>query len=139
MCGHYLIDPVACIPTAGWEKGQVENQVGLVRERFFTPRLWVRSYEELNARLLDRAIDYARAHVIPSSGAHRVRGVRGGAAEPRPISCKGLSDRSRTPGLHRIAPVHPGEQVTHLRRHDRDDAGGWRRPQKPPPRSCRRT
>jgi hypothetical protein len=23
----------------GWEKGQVENQVGLVRERFFTPRL----------------------------------------------------------------------------------------------------
>ena len=39
MCGHYLVDPVACTPASGWEKGQVENQVGLVRERFFTPRL----------------------------------------------------------------------------------------------------
>jgi transposase len=37
MCGHYLVEPVACTPASGWEKGQVENQVGLVRERFFTP------------------------------------------------------------------------------------------------------
>src|SRR5690242_21348135 len=37
MCAHHLVDPVACTPAAGWEKGQVENQVGLVRERFFTP------------------------------------------------------------------------------------------------------
>jgi transposase len=35
MCSHYLVDPVACTPASGWEKGQVENQVGLVRERFF--------------------------------------------------------------------------------------------------------
>ncbi len=41
MCSHYLVDPVACTPASGWEKGQVENQVGLVRERFFTPRLGV--------------------------------------------------------------------------------------------------
>ena len=34
MCSHYLVDPVACTPASGWEKGQVENQVGLVRERF---------------------------------------------------------------------------------------------------------
>ena len=26
---HYLIDPVACTPASGREKGQVENQVGL--------------------------------------------------------------------------------------------------------------
>jgi transposase len=36
MCSHHLVDPVACTPASGWEKGQVENQVGLVRERFFT-------------------------------------------------------------------------------------------------------
>jgi transposase len=60
MCGHYLVDPVACTPASGWEKGQVENQVGLVRERFFTPRLRVKSYDELNAVLLDKAIAYAR-------------------------------------------------------------------------------
>src|ERR1700686_4964573 len=65
MCGHYLVDPVACTPASGWEKGQVENQVGLVRERFFTPRLRVTSYEELNAWLLDRCVAYAKAHKHP--------------------------------------------------------------------------
>jgi len=48
MCAHHLVEPVACTPAAGWEKGQVENQVGLVRERFFTPRLRVKNYDELN-------------------------------------------------------------------------------------------
>jgi transposase len=62
MCGHYLVEPTACTPAAGWEKGQVENQVGLVRERFFTPRLRMKSYAELNAWLLDQCIAYARAH-----------------------------------------------------------------------------
>jgi transposase len=65
MCSHYLVEPVACNPASGWEKGQVENQVGLVRERFFTPRLRVKSYDELNARLLDHCIAYARAHRHP--------------------------------------------------------------------------
>jgi transposase len=65
MCSHYLIEPVACTPASGWEKGQVENQVGLVRERFFTPRLRVKSYEELNAWLMDQAIAYAKAHRHP--------------------------------------------------------------------------
>jgi transposase len=65
MCGHYLVDPVACTPAAGWEKGQVENQVGVVRERFFTPRLRVKSYDELNAWLLDHCIAYAKAHRHP--------------------------------------------------------------------------
>jgi len=65
MCSHYLVEPVACTPSSGWEKGQVENQVGLVRERFFTPRLRVRSFEELNAWLLDRCVAHARAHPHP--------------------------------------------------------------------------
>jgi transposase len=49
MCSHYLVDPVTCNPASGWEKGQVENQVGTVRQRFFAPRVKVKSYEELNA------------------------------------------------------------------------------------------
>ena len=65
MCSHYLVEPVACTPAAGWEKGQVENQVGLVRERFFTPRLRFKSYEELNAWLLDNCIAYAKAQRHP--------------------------------------------------------------------------
>ncbi len=65
MCSHHLVEPVACTPASGWEKGQVENQVGLVRERFFAPRLRVRSYEELNALLLDRCVAHARANRHP--------------------------------------------------------------------------
>src|SRR6187399_761152 len=65
MCSHYLVHPVACTPASGWEKGQVENQVGLVRERFFTPRLRVKSLEELNVWLLDKCIAYAKAHRHP--------------------------------------------------------------------------
>ena len=65
MCSHYLVDPVACTPASGWEKGQVENQVGLVRERFFAPRLRVKSYDELNDLLLDRCVAHAKAHRHP--------------------------------------------------------------------------
>src|SRR6187402_2859168 len=65
MCSHYLVEPVACTPASGWEKGQVENQVGLVRERFFTPRLRFKNLDELNAWLLDRCIAYAKAHRHP--------------------------------------------------------------------------
>ena len=44
MCSHYLVEPVACTPASGWEKGQVENQVGNVREWFFTPRVRIPIY-----------------------------------------------------------------------------------------------
>jgi hypothetical protein len=62
MCSHYLVEPTACTPASGWEKGQVENQVGLVRKRFFTPRLRFKNYDELNAWLTDRCVSWAKAH-----------------------------------------------------------------------------
>jgi hypothetical protein len=65
MCGHYLVEPVACTPASGWEKGQVENQVGTVRQRFFAPRVRVKSYDELNAWLLDRCVAWAKAQPHP--------------------------------------------------------------------------
>jgi transposase len=65
MCSHYLVDPVACTPASGWEKGQVENQVGLVRERFFTPRLRFKTYDEMNAWLLDKCVAHAKVHRHP--------------------------------------------------------------------------
>jgi len=60
MCSHHLVEPVACSPGAGWEKGQVESQVKLSRQRFFTPRLRVADYDELNALLRDRV----QAHAV---------------------------------------------------------------------------
>ncbi|ETW10806.1 integrase catalytic subunit, partial [Roseivivax marinus] len=65
MCGHYLVDPVACTPASGWEKGQVENQVGVVRRRFFVPRPRFKSYAELNAWLEDRCVAWAKSHPHP--------------------------------------------------------------------------
>ena len=31
MSRHYLVDPVACTPASGWEKGPLETQVGEIR------------------------------------------------------------------------------------------------------------
>ncbi len=65
LMSHHLVEPTACTPAAGWEKGQVENQVGTMRERLFTPRLKFKSYDELNAWLLDRCVAYARTQAHP--------------------------------------------------------------------------
>jgi transposase len=65
MCSHYLIEPTACTPAAGWEKGQVENQVGVVRQRFFSPRPQVKTLEELNRQLEDQCLAYAHANRHP--------------------------------------------------------------------------
>ena len=65
MCGHYLVEPVACTPASGWEKGQVENQVGVIRRRLFVPRPRFKSYAELNAWLEDRCVAWAKAHPHP--------------------------------------------------------------------------
>ena len=48
LASHYLFEPVACTPAAGWEKGQVENQVKVVRNRIFVKRRRFADLEELN-------------------------------------------------------------------------------------------
>ena len=97
MCGHYLVEPVACTPASGWEKGQVENQVGLVRERFFTPRLRFKSYDELNAWLLDKCVAYAKAHRHPEIADKTVWEV---FEEERP---KLVPLRGRFDGFHAVS------------------------------------
>ena len=42
MASRYMIEPTACSPAAGWEKGQVEHQVQTARRRFFQPPLHIR-------------------------------------------------------------------------------------------------
>ena len=59
MCSHYLVEPVACTPASGWEKGQVENQVGNVREWFFTPRARFASLAEMNDWLAEQCLKRA--------------------------------------------------------------------------------
>ena len=66
MCSHHLVEPVACTPGAGWEKGQVEKQVADVRGRLFVPSPRGRSYAEINEWLMDRCIEDARKHPHPT-------------------------------------------------------------------------
>ena len=96
MCSHHLVEPVACTPASGWEKGQVENQVGLVRERFFTPRLRVKSYDELNAWLMDKCIAWAKAHAHPELSERTIWEV---FEEERP---KLIPYRGRFDGFHAL-------------------------------------
>lgn len=65
LSNHYLFEPVACTPASGWEKGQVENQVGNVREWLFTPRPAFADFGELNAWLEKRCRELAgRPHPV---------------------------------------------------------------------------
>jgi len=60
QAAHYLVEPTACTPAAGWEKGRVENQVGNVREWLFTPRPRFKTLAEMNAWLERRCREIAR-------------------------------------------------------------------------------
>lgn len=63
LANHYLFEPVACTPESGWEKGQVENQVGNIREWLFTPTPKCSTFTELNAWLAQRCRELAlRSH-----------------------------------------------------------------------------
>jgi transposase len=65
LASHYLFEPVACTPAAGWEKGQVESQVKFMRQRLFVPRLTFVDMDELNQWLQDRCRTIAAGHKHP--------------------------------------------------------------------------
>ena len=65
LCSHYLVEPVACTPGSGWEKGQVEKQVKNVREWLFTPRPRFKDFEELNNWLADQCIAISKKRKHP--------------------------------------------------------------------------
>jgi transposase len=56
LASHYLFEPCACTPSAGWEKGQVERQVGANRRSVFIPMLRFGSFKELNEHLKEQMI-----------------------------------------------------------------------------------
>lgn len=65
MASHYLFEPVACTPASGWEKGQIEKQVGDTRRNFFTPILSGTSYDDINSRLREMSLDWSKNRQHP--------------------------------------------------------------------------
>jgi transposase len=97
MASHYLVEPVACTPAAGWEKGQVENQVGHVREQVFTPRLKAKTLAELNETIRRRCLEIAARAVHPEQREHTRREVfeasEHAALMPLPNMYDGFAER----------------------------------------------
>jgi len=75
MCNHYLIEPTACTPAAGWEKGQVENQVHNGRRWLFTAMPKFADLPALNAWLMARCQDLAESRPHPEWPERRVAEV----------------------------------------------------------------
>jgi transposase len=70
MCST-MVEPVACTPAAGWEKSQVENQVGTMRDLLFRPKPKVKTLDELNGWLA-QCIAYAKRTRHPEPREHTV-------------------------------------------------------------------
>jgi len=97
MCNHYLIEPTACTPAAGWEKGQVENQVGNVREWLFTPKLRCTDLAELNVHLAARCMQLARERAHPEQLERKIVEVwdeERAALRAMPAPFDGFAERS---------------------------------------------
>ena len=54
LMNHYTMEPVACTPASGWEKGQVESQVKTLRGQVFAPKLYFDGLDDLNGHLQAR-------------------------------------------------------------------------------------
>jgi hypothetical protein len=59
------MEPTACTPAAGWEKGQIENQVNEVRQRLFRPRPKFPDLGALNAWLESQCLELAQRRAHP--------------------------------------------------------------------------
>ena len=75
MCSHCLVEPVACTPGAGWEKGQVERQVQSIRDWLFMPRPRFKDFAELNHWLVDRCREISRNRPHPEEKDRRIAEV----------------------------------------------------------------
>jgi hypothetical protein len=97
MCNHYLIEPTACTPAAGWEKGQVENQVGNVREWVFTPKLRFATLAELNEHLAARSLQLAQERPHPEQSQRSIAAVwedERAMLRAMPVPFDGFAERS---------------------------------------------
>ena len=74
LMNHYVIEPVACTPAAGWEKGQIENQVRDLRNQLFKPQLRFENLALLNAYLKARC-EYLGSRLHPEHKDQQIASV----------------------------------------------------------------
>lgn len=67
FCTHYLVQSNFCNPGAGNEKGSVENLVGFAQRNILGPHLEAGSWEQVQAVLWERCLQYAKRTVCGES------------------------------------------------------------------------
>ena len=109
MCSHHLIEPVACTPASGWEKGQVENQVGNLRDQLFRPKPRVKSSRRVE-RLAGRSVHrLCQANQTPGvQGTDDLGGVRRRAGEPADGAARAVRWLCREGGARQHHLPHHG-------------------------------
>lgn len=96
LMSHYLIEPTACSPAAGWEKGQVENQVQHMRQGIFVPRLKATDLQALNMVMLQKAeaIETKRKHPeLTDKTIAEVFAQERASLKPLPVAFAGYIER----------------------------------------------
>lgn len=88
LMSHYVIEPVACTPASGWEKGQGEKQVQDVRRRCFTPPAQGRQPGRAQPST-DRRVGAGSTDTPPPGRPvpNGVAALRAGADHPAPPGC----------------------------------------------------
>lgn len=97
MMSHYLIEPTACTPAAGWEKGQIEKQVASARDWLFTPRPKFKDLGAFNAWLELRCDEIAARRPHPEWPERTIAEVfsedEQPALQPLPAAFDGFHER----------------------------------------------
>jgi transposase len=96
LMSHYLIEPTACTPASGWEKGQVEKQVQNMRQGVFVPRLKADSLESLNAIIIQKVEEIETRRKHPEFGDKTIAEVfteERTILQPLPIPFRGYIER----------------------------------------------
>ena len=65
LCSHYLVQPQACTPACGWEKGRVEKQVLDLRRALLPAGLQFDSVDDLNAHLQAGCLKHSKNAAHP--------------------------------------------------------------------------
>lgn len=72
LCAHFLVQPQACTPAAGWEKGRVEKQVQDLRRALLPAAAKYASLEAFNEHLQAAALDYSQKRPHPEDRSRSV-------------------------------------------------------------------
>lgn len=65
LASHYLFEINACTPASGWEKGQVERNVEVIRDKYFRDNKNYKTIDELNDFLVLNILQYVKTKNHP--------------------------------------------------------------------------